>query len=287
MPEAGEGNGSPLQSSCLEHPMDGGAWWAAVHGVARSQPRLSDFTLTFHFPALEKEMATRSSVLAWRIPGTGEPGGLPSMGSHSRTRLKWLSSGSCSMPEAGEEKESLHLKGHLSSFPPNVSTSEHPCPSHCDWGSVLTVGEHSNSHGSGTGTPVEASAMTRRFIPGREMALALSLGLGVLLLNINMNTFSEHQRPTRPLCDHNVWRQEQESLIISKHRQNMNIVQTTVDTRPFWPVRASLPTRALVSLWSALLWIRFTKIHICRMNSGVLSAPALSLQKNKSFNNIF
>ena len=62
--------------------MDGGAWWAAVHGVARSQTRLSDFTLFFHFHALEKEMATHSSVLAWRIPGMGEPGGLPSMGSH-------------------------------------------------------------------------------------------------------------------------------------------------------------------------------------------------------------
>ena len=62
--------------------MDGGAWWAAVHGVAKSRTRLSDFTSTFHFPALEKEMATHPSVLAWRIPGTGEPGGLPSMGSH-------------------------------------------------------------------------------------------------------------------------------------------------------------------------------------------------------------
>ena len=67
---------------CLENPMDGGAWWAAVHGVARGRTRLSDFTFTFHFHALEKEMATHSSVLAWRIPGTGEPGGLPSMGSH-------------------------------------------------------------------------------------------------------------------------------------------------------------------------------------------------------------
>ena len=62
--------------------MDGGAWQAAVHGVAKSQTQLSDFTFTFHFNALEKEMATHSSVLAWRIPGTGEPGGLPSMGSH-------------------------------------------------------------------------------------------------------------------------------------------------------------------------------------------------------------
>ena len=78
----GEGNGTPLQYSCLENPMDGGAWWAAVHGVARSRTRLSNFTVTFHFHALEKEMATHSSVLAWRIPGTGEPGGLPFLGSH-------------------------------------------------------------------------------------------------------------------------------------------------------------------------------------------------------------
>ena len=65
-----------------KNPMDGGAWWAAVHGVAKSWTRLSNFTFTFYFDALEKEMATHSSVLAWRIPGTGEPGGLPSMGSH-------------------------------------------------------------------------------------------------------------------------------------------------------------------------------------------------------------
>ena len=78
----GEGDGTPLQYSCLENPMDGRAWWAAVLGVAKSRTRLSGFTFTFHFPTLEKEMATHSSVLAWRIPGTGEPGGLPSMGSH-------------------------------------------------------------------------------------------------------------------------------------------------------------------------------------------------------------
>ena len=78
----GEGNGTPLQHSCLENPMDGGVWWAAVHGVATSWTRLSDFPFTIHFHALEKEMATHSSVLAWRIPGMGEPGGLPSMGSH-------------------------------------------------------------------------------------------------------------------------------------------------------------------------------------------------------------
>ena len=78
----GEGNGTPLQYSCLENPMDGGAWWATVHGVVSSWTRLSTFTFTFHFHALEKEMATHSSVLAWRIPGTGKPGGLLSMGSH-------------------------------------------------------------------------------------------------------------------------------------------------------------------------------------------------------------
>ena len=78
----GEGNDTPLQYSCLEDPMDGGAWCTAVHGFAKSRTGLSDFTFTFHFHALEKEMATHSSVLAWRIPGTGEPSGLLSMGLH-------------------------------------------------------------------------------------------------------------------------------------------------------------------------------------------------------------
>ena len=77
----GEGNGTPLQYSCLENPMYGGAWWA-VRGVTKSWTRLSDFIFTFQFHALEKEMATHSSVLAWSIPGTGEPGRLPSVGSH-------------------------------------------------------------------------------------------------------------------------------------------------------------------------------------------------------------
>ena len=76
-----KGNGTPLQYSCLENPMDG-AWWAAVHGVAESWTQLSNFTFTFHFHELEKEMATHSGVLAWRIPGTGEPDGLRSTGSH-------------------------------------------------------------------------------------------------------------------------------------------------------------------------------------------------------------
>ena len=80
----GEGNGTPLQYSCLENSIDGGAWRAAVHGVAQSQTRLRNFPFTFHFHALEKEMATHSSVLAWRIPGMAEPAGLPSLGSQSR-----------------------------------------------------------------------------------------------------------------------------------------------------------------------------------------------------------
>ena len=84
----GEGNDTPLQYSCLKNPTDRGASWSAVNGVAKSPTGLSDFTFTFHFHALEKEMATHFCVLAWIIPGTGEPGGLPSMGSH-RVRHDW------------------------------------------------------------------------------------------------------------------------------------------------------------------------------------------------------
>ena len=87
-----EGNGTPLQCSCLENPRDGGAWWAAVYGVTEGWTWQSDFNFTFHFHALEKAMAPYSSVLAWGIPGTGEPGGLPSMGSHRvghRVRHDW------------------------------------------------------------------------------------------------------------------------------------------------------------------------------------------------------
>ena len=90
--------GTPLQHSRLENPMDGGACWAAVHGVAKSRTRLSDFTFTFHFHALEKEMATHSSVLAWRIPGTGGAWWAAVYGvAHSRTRLKRLSSSGLDM----------------------------------------------------------------------------------------------------------------------------------------------------------------------------------------------
>ena len=92
---SGEGNGNPLQYSCLGSPMDRGAWWAAVHGIAKSQTGLSDFTFTFHFHTLEKEMATHSSILAWRIPGTGGAWWATVYGvAQSQTRLKRCSSSS-------------------------------------------------------------------------------------------------------------------------------------------------------------------------------------------------
>ena len=102
--------GTPLRYSCLENPMDGGAWWAAVHGVAKSRTRLSGFPFTFHFPALEKEMATHSSVLAWRIPGTGKPGKLLSMGSH-RVGHDWSNSSSSSKPRynIGRQTDFVHI----------------------------------------------------------------------------------------------------------------------------------------------------------------------------------
>ena len=101
----GEGNGTPFQSSCLENPMDGGAWWGAVHGVAKSWKRLSNSTFTFDFHALEKEMATHSSVLAWRILGTAEPGGLLSMGSH-RVRHDWSDLAAAAAAAASERSQS-------------------------------------------------------------------------------------------------------------------------------------------------------------------------------------
>ena len=107
----GEGNGTPLQYSCLGNPMDGGAWWAAVHGVSGSRTRRSDFTFTFHFHALEKEIVTHSSVLAWRIPGLGEPGGLPSMGSH-RVGHDWSDLAAAAGLIPGQE--GFSLEGSLS-----------------------------------------------------------------------------------------------------------------------------------------------------------------------------
>ena len=100
--------GTPLQYSCLENPMDGGAWWAAVHGVAKSPTRLSDFTFTFHFHALEKEMATHSSILAWKIPGTAEPGRLLSLGSH-RVRQDWRDLAAAAAASIYLEKSCIYL----------------------------------------------------------------------------------------------------------------------------------------------------------------------------------
>ena len=97
--KTGGGNGNPLQYSCLKNPIDKGAWQATVHGVTKSWTCLSDFTFTFYFHALEKEMATHSSVLGWRIPGTGEPGGLPSMALH---RVRYDRS---NLAAAGREKD--------------------------------------------------------------------------------------------------------------------------------------------------------------------------------------
>ena len=115
----GEGNGTPLQDSCLENPMDRGAWWAAVHGVSKSWTRLSDFTFPFHFQALEEEMATHSSVLAWRIPGTAEPGGLPSMGSH-RVSHDWSHLAAAAAARIKALSHALRLKALvcMELFPP-------------------------------------------------------------------------------------------------------------------------------------------------------------------------
>ena len=131
---SGEGNGNPLQYSCLGNPMDRGAWWAAVHGVAKSRTRLSDFTFTFHFRALEKEMATHSCVLAWRIPGTGEPGGLLSMGSH-RVWHDWsdlaaAAAAACNFPQAGKRKMLLvpDVPDSCISMKCLLSSTTHQCP---------------------------------------------------------------------------------------------------------------------------------------------------------------
>ena len=104
-----EGNGIPLQYSCLENPMDKGAWWAAVRGVSKSRIWRSDFTFTFLFHALEKEMATHSSVLAWRIPGTGEPGRLPSMGLH-RVGHDWSDLAAAAMSCGFAKSRNITLK---------------------------------------------------------------------------------------------------------------------------------------------------------------------------------
>ena len=116
--QMGEGNGTPLQYWCLENPMDGGACWATIHGVAKSQTKQSDFTFTFHFHILEKEMATHSSVLAWRIPGTEKPDRLQSMGSH-RVRYNWSN-----LAAAADGKESASSEGDLGLVPESGRSPE-------------------------------------------------------------------------------------------------------------------------------------------------------------------
>ena len=122
----GEGNGNPLQYSCLGNPMDRGAWLATVHGVLKSWTQLSGFTFTFHFHALEKEMETHSSILVWKIPGTEEPGGLPPMGSH-RVGNKWCdlaAAAACPLSQWCHPNISssvVPFSSHLQSFPASGS----------------------------------------------------------------------------------------------------------------------------------------------------------------------
>ena len=141
----GAGNGNPLQYSCLENPMGRGAWWAAVHGVAESWTRISDFTFTFHFHALEQEMATHSSVLAWRIPGTVEPGGLPSMGSH-RVGHDWSdlaaassSSNTIDTGDTGSVPGSGRYPGEENGNPLQYSCLENPMDRGAWWATVHGV----------------------------------------------------------------------------------------------------------------------------------------------------
>ena len=118
----GEGNGTPLQYSCLENPRDGGAWWAAVHEVSTSWTWPSNFPFTFHFHVLEKEMATHSSVLAWRIPGMGETGGLPSMGSH-RVGHDWSDLGAAASSCPSTICWKHYVFSHLIGLPPLLKIS--------------------------------------------------------------------------------------------------------------------------------------------------------------------
>ena len=126
-------NGTPLQYPCLENPMDGGAWLAAVHGVAKSRTRLSNFPFTFHFYALEKEMATHSSVLAWRIPGTGEPGGLPTMGSH-RVGHNWSD-----LAAAAETTHPSQIRGTAQPTCRMMSEINGSCLKHSVWSFVAQL----------------------------------------------------------------------------------------------------------------------------------------------------
>ena len=142
-----------LQHSCLENPMDGGAWWAAVHGVAKSWTWLSDFTFTFHFYTLEKEMATHSSVLAWRIPGMGEPGGLPSTGSH-RVGHDWSdlaasSSNSSSASEREVAQSCPTLSNPMDCSPPGSSVHWIFQARVLEWGAIAFSGAQAHAKRGG------------------------------------------------------------------------------------------------------------------------------------------
>ena len=157
--------------------MDGGAWGAAVHGVSKSWTLLNDFTFTFHFHALEKEMATHSSILAWRIPGTEEPDGLPSMGSHkSQTRLRWLSSSRSSFPDSSVGKESACSAGDPGLIPGSGRSPgegigyllQYSCPfpcgsagkeSACNSGDLASIPGLGRSPGEGKGYPPQNSGL--------------------------------------------------------------------------------------------------------------------------------
>ena len=130
-----EGSGTPLQDSWLENPMDGGAWWAAVHGVAKSRTPLSDFIFTFHFHALKKEMAAHSSVLAWRTPRTGEPGGLPSMELH-RVGHNWSDLAAAAAPAAAGMYVYVHFLAKL--FENNLQTPWHFSPAYISMHTLQT-----------------------------------------------------------------------------------------------------------------------------------------------------
>ena len=159
-----EGNGTPLQYSCLENPMDGGAWWAAVHGVTKSQTWLSEFPFTFHFHALEKEMATHSSVLPWRIPGTGEPGGLPSMGSH-RVGHDWSDLAAAAERQNNNKRQNSEL-GSASS---QVAESRlKPVSSHLDSGRCYSHFQESSIRRERNGSKGHARRQKERLKNGRR-----------------------------------------------------------------------------------------------------------------------